>query len=212
MLCYFWKMKSISYAHEKYIFTSRRTTYFYAIALVTFGCILSNLFFNLQLYMPRCTGLTAEGVVKIVQALYECKGNLNRIRLHGICRMTKHHLDAISSAMCKGNQQKDDQSLFYSHRVHEVLNTNDERHIDVDVCPICTNVRLVFDCTRDGCRFVPSDLLNSYLLFASKISLQICWKFASVFLICLLTTHLCYMVTIFSAFRYLIVLSPVVVE
>ncbi|EEE68724.1 hypothetical protein OsJ_27392 [Oryza sativa Japonica Group] len=105
-----------------------------------------------KLYMPRCTGLTAEGVVKIVQVLYECKGNLNRIRLHGICRMTKHHLDAISSAMCKGNQQEDDQSLFYSHRVHEVLNTNDERRIDVDVCPMCTNVRLVFDCTRDGCR------------------------------------------------------------
>uniref|UniRef100_A0A0E0AVK3 F-box domain-containing protein n=1 Tax=Oryza glumipatula TaxID=40148 RepID=A0A0E0AVK3_9ORYZ len=105
-----------------------------------------------ELYMPRCTGLTAEGVVKIVQVLYECNGNLNRIRLHGICRMTKHHLDAISSAMCKGNQQEDDQSLFYSHRVHEVLNTNYERRIDVDVCPMCTNVRLVFDCTRDGCR------------------------------------------------------------
>uniref|UniRef100_A0A0E0AVK2 F-box domain-containing protein n=1 Tax=Oryza glumipatula TaxID=40148 RepID=A0A0E0AVK2_9ORYZ len=68
-----------------------------------------------ELYMPRCTGLTAEGVVKIVQVLYECNGNLNRIRLH-------------------------------------VLNTNYERRIDVDVCPMCTNVRLVFDCTRDGCR------------------------------------------------------------
>ncbi|KAF0899291.1 hypothetical protein E2562_015937 [Oryza meyeriana var. granulata] len=105
-----------------------------------------------ELYIPRCTGLTADGVVKIVQVLYECKGNLNRLRLHGICRMTKHHLDAINSVMCNGNQQQDDQSLFYSQRVHEVLNTNDERYIDVDVCPMCTNVRLVFDCTRDGCR------------------------------------------------------------
>uniref|UniRef100_A0A0D9X817 Uncharacterized protein n=1 Tax=Leersia perrieri TaxID=77586 RepID=A0A0D9X817_9ORYZ len=105
-----------------------------------------------ELYMPSCTGLTADGVVKIVQVLYECKGHLNRIRLHGICRMTQHHLDAINSVMSNGNPQQDEQSLFYSHRVHEVLNTKNERRIDVDVCPMCTDVRLVFDCTRDGCR------------------------------------------------------------
>ncbi|XP_040382969.1 F-box protein SKIP28 [Oryza brachyantha] len=105
-----------------------------------------------ELYMPRCTGLTADGVVKIVQVLYERKGNLNRLRVHGISRMTTHHLDAINSVMCNSDPQQDEQSLFYSHRVHEVLNSNDERRIDVDVCPMCTNVRLVFDCTRDGCR------------------------------------------------------------
>ncbi|XP_024316987.1 F-box protein SKIP28 isoform X2 [Brachypodium distachyon] len=107
-----------------------------------------------MLYVPKCTGLTGDGVVKIVQLLDEQNGNTNRLRLHGISRMTKHHLDIINSLMCKRNPQvkEDGRPLFYNHRVHEMLNTNDERPIDVDVCPMCKNVRLVFDCTRDDCR------------------------------------------------------------
>lgn len=104
--------------------------------------------------MPRCTGLTADGLVKIIQFLHECKGTLSRVRLHGICRMTNLHLDAINSLICRSSQQQDAQALYYNHRVHEVLNTDDSRPIDVDVCPLCRNVRLVFDCTRKDCRSV----------------------------------------------------------
>ena len=109
--------------------------------------------------MPTCTGLTGDGVVKIVQLLHEHKGNINRLRLNGISRMSKHHLDIIMSLMSNGSPQ-DRRPLFYNYRAREVLNTNDERPIDVDVCPLCTNVRLVFDCTRDDCRYVPSDPLS----------------------------------------------------
>ncbi|XP_062195894.1 F-box protein SKIP28-like isoform X2 [Phragmites australis] len=98
-----------------------------------------------ELFVPSCTGLTADGLVKIIQFLHEHKGNLSRIRLHGICKMTNHHLDVINSLMCKSSQQQDAQALYYNHRVHEVLNTEDECPIDVDVCPICRNVREVKD-------------------------------------------------------------------
>jgi hypothetical protein len=66
------------------------------------------------------------------------------------------------SVMSKGNPQvqQDRSPLFYNHRAREVLNTNDERPIDVDVCPLCTNVRLVFDCTKDDCRYVRCDPLS----------------------------------------------------
>uniref|UniRef100_A0ACD6AC11 Uncharacterized protein n=1 Tax=Avena sativa TaxID=4498 RepID=A0ACD6AC11_AVESA len=91
--------------------------------------------------------------MKIVQLLHEHKGNINRLRLNGISRMSKHHLDIIMSLMSNGNPQVEEarSELFYNHRAREVLNTNDERPIDVDACPLCTNVRLVFDCTRDDC-------------------------------------------------------------
>ncbi|XP_014756515.1 F-box protein SKIP28 isoform X3 [Brachypodium distachyon] len=36
-----------------------------------------------ELYVPKCTGLTGDGVVKIVQLLDEQNGNTNRLRLHG---------------------------------------------------------------------------------------------------------------------------------
>uniref|UniRef100_A0ACD5ZYD8 Uncharacterized protein n=2 Tax=Avena sativa TaxID=4498 RepID=A0ACD5ZYD8_AVESA len=106
-----------------------------------------------ELCVPTCTGLTGDGVMKIVQLLHEHKGNINRLRLNGISRMSKHHLDIIMSLMSNGNPQVEEarSELFYNHRAREVLNTNDERPIDVDACPLCTNVRLVFDCTRDDC-------------------------------------------------------------
>ncbi|CAD6265425.1 unnamed protein product [Miscanthus lutarioriparius] len=107
-----------------------------------------------ELFVPRCTGLTADGLVKIIHFLHGHKGNLSRVRLHGICKMTNHHLDVIKSLVCRGSQQQDAQALYYNHRVHEVLNTDDGRPIDVDVCPLCRNVRLVFDCTRKNCREV----------------------------------------------------------
>ncbi|KAL6862402.1 hypothetical protein ACP4OV_016743 [Aristida adscensionis] len=113
-----------------------------------------------ELYVPRCTGLTADGLVKIVQFLHEGKRNLNRLRLHGICKMTKEHLDVINSLMCKSNKQEDARALYYNHIVHEVLNKDDDRHIDVDVCPICRSVRLVFDCPRDDCRKVKGSWLG----------------------------------------------------
>ncbi|CAO2201902.1 unnamed protein product [Urochloa humidicola] len=106
-----------------------------------------------ELFVPRCSGLTADGLVKIIQFLHECKGDLSRVRLHGICKMTKHHLEVINSLICRSSQQ-DAQALYYNHRVHEVLNTDDSRPIDVDMCPLCRNVRLVFDCTRKDCREV----------------------------------------------------------
>lgn len=123
-------------------------------------CASSAKFFSplyLQLFVPRCTGLTADGLVKIIQFLHKCKGNLSHVRLHGICKMTNHHLEVINSLICRSSQQ-DAQALYYNHRVHEVLNTDDSRPIDVDVCPLCRNVRLVFDCTRKDCRLVTPSL------------------------------------------------------
>ncbi|OEL13821.1 F-box protein SKIP14 [Dichanthelium oligosanthes] len=111
-----------------------------------------------ELFVPRCTGLTADGLVKIIQFLHEHKGNLSRVRLHGICKMTNHHLNVINSLICRSSEQQDTQALYYNHRVHEVLNTDDGRPIDVDMCPLCRNVRLVFDCTRKDCRSVPLNL------------------------------------------------------
>lgn len=133
-------------------------------ALASVHLVLRCLFFYLQLFVPRCTGLTADGLVKIIHFLHGHKGNLSRVRLHGICKMTNHHLDVIKSLVCRGSQQQDAQALYYNHRVHEVLNTDDGCPIDVDVCPLCRNVRLVFDCTRRNCRSVPLNLLAAWLI------------------------------------------------
>jgi hypothetical protein len=110
-----------------------------AVITGTFG-LTFEVFFFLQLFVPRCTGLTADGLVKVVHFLNEHKGNLNRLRLHGICKMTKHHLDFFNTLMLKSSQQQDAQALYYNYRVHEVLNTDDERAIDVDENVLCAEM------------------------------------------------------------------------
>jgi hypothetical protein len=42
--------------------------------------------------------------------------------------------------MCKSSQQQDAQALYYNYRVHEVLNTDDERAIDVDENVLCAEM------------------------------------------------------------------------
>ena len=144
--------------------------------------------FYLQLFVPRCTGLTADGLVKIIHFLHGHKGNLSRVRLHGICKMTNHHLDVIESLVCRGSQQQDAQALYYNHRVHEVLNTDDGRPIDVDVCPLCRNVRLVFDCTRKNCRSVPLNLQSFEFPFSLVIRISPCSLLVELALLYLFST------------------------
>ncbi|XP_072982593.1 F-box protein SKIP28-like [Typha latifolia] len=105
-----------------------------------------------KLYVPGCTYLTADGMVKVVKQLNERKGNLNSLRLHGLCNITKDHLDILNSFLCKNNWQQVPQPSLYSYRHCVSFDRDDGRPIDVDLCPRCRNVRLVFDCTRQDCR------------------------------------------------------------
>lgn len=114
--------------------------------------------------MPGCIYLTADGMVEVVKRLHERKGNVNqlRLRLHGLCNIKKDHLDVLNSFLCKdGLRSKSLVPSFYgSNHLPESINSDDGRPIDVDICPMCRSVRLVFDCTRDECRSEVSLLLS----------------------------------------------------
>nr|CAD1826539.1 unnamed protein product [Ananas comosus var. bracteatus] len=105
-----------------------------------------------KLYVPGCTFLTADGMVKVVKQLFECKGNLNHLQLRGLSNIRKDHLDIFNSFLGKNNLQQVSQPSFYNSRHLISFDCDDGRPIDVDLCPKCRNVRLVFDCTRESCR------------------------------------------------------------
>lgn len=114
--------------------------------------------------MPGCLCLTADGMVEVVKRLHERKGNANqlRLRLRGLCNIEKDHLDVLNSFLCKnGLLSKSLMPSFYdSNHSSGSINSDDGRPIDVDMCPMCRAVRLVFDCTRDECRLVISHALS----------------------------------------------------
>ncbi|KAJ4801078.1 F-box protein SKIP28 [Rhynchospora pubera] len=109
-----------------------------------------------KLFVPGCLHLTADGMVEVVKRLHDRKGNVDqlRLRLYGLCNIKKDHLDVLNSFLCKdGSRSKSLMPSFYgSNHSSGSINNDDGRPIDVDMCPICRSVRLVFDCTRDKCR------------------------------------------------------------
>lgn len=108
----------------------------------------------MQLHVPGCTNLTADGVVRAVKWLTEHKGSLESLRIRGLRNIRIDHLDLLKSLVFKRDIEQVPQQYFYGNWHSLPPNSDDRRPIDVDICPKCTNIRLVFDCTRQNCRFV----------------------------------------------------------
>ncbi|KAK6921628.1 F-box domain [Dillenia turbinata] len=111
-----------------------------------------------RLYVPGCTGLTPQGVITAVKTLTEHKSNLRSLRISGIYDMNKEHLETIRSLMQSNpaqNQQQKQQPRFYQN--HRKFFTafkaeGDQANIDLEICPKCDDVRLVFDCPKEACK------------------------------------------------------------
>ncbi|KAG0464261.1 hypothetical protein HPP92_020330 [Vanilla planifolia] len=112
----------------------------------------------IKLYLPGCTCITADGVVRVVKLLVEQNGCLKRLRIHGIFNIKGEHLIILRSLLCKNLKQECSSTHFYSYCQSPSINGDDEPVIDVDVCPKCKNVRMVFDCTRENCRAMRNKL------------------------------------------------------
>ncbi|KAJ6820175.1 F-box protein SKIP28 [Iris pallida] len=104
-----------------------------------------------QLYVPGCTSLTVDGVVRVVRWLAEHKGNLERLQIYGVRNIRREHLDILNSFLQKTDEQRVPQPFFYGSW-QSLPYDGEGRPIDVDVCPKCRNIALVFDCTREDCR------------------------------------------------------------
>ncbi|KAF5748036.1 F-box protein SKIP28 [Tripterygium wilfordii] len=105
-----------------------------------------------KLYIPWCTGLTPDGVVKAVKTL-TC---LKSLSINGIYNVKKEHLEMLHSCLCPNPFQQELPPILYHEFRNENLqafsNRKIDRAIDVEVCPKCDDVRMVFDCPRETCR------------------------------------------------------------
>lgn len=109
------------------------------------------------MYVPGCTGLTPEGIIKAVEKLSENKHTLESLHIRGIYRITKDHLRNLQSYLQVNSpqqNQKKQRHILYHEDTNYLLLANEEgdRGIDVEICPKCDEVRMVFDCTKDACK------------------------------------------------------------
>ncbi|KAK9091509.1 hypothetical protein Sjap_024686 [Stephania japonica] len=107
-----------------------------------------------KLFVPFCTQLTPDGIVRAVKRLTDLhEHNLKSIRLQDIHNITKEHLQTLCS--CLGlNSDKQHQPpniyLGFEH-LRTFKRTDIDRAIDIGVCPKCNSLRTVFDCPRETC-------------------------------------------------------------
>ncbi|KAJ6718926.1 F-BOX PROTEIN SKIP28 [Salix purpurea] len=103
-----------------------------------------------KLHIPGCSGLTPEGIIRIVKTLSQHHNSLESLQINGISSLKKEHLETISSHLQMNPPQQKPQPILYRHHRNSFTSRNKEsrRVIDVDICPKCNEVRIVFDCAR----------------------------------------------------------------
>lgn len=109
-----------------------------------------------KLFLPGCSGITAEGVVNMVREHTNRRGpempGLKELRLRNIPGLTERHLQSLLDIMdvakvpCSGSKPR------YYNGDYDSLSCDFHGPIDVEVCSKCSTVRMVFDCNRDTCQ------------------------------------------------------------
>ncbi|TKY59854.1 F-box protein SKIP14 [Spatholobus suberectus] len=110
----------------------------------------------IKLSVPGCTRLSIEGIVGILKA-YNSMGTQGVKHLHigGLYGVSQKHFEELELLL-----GADSQLLQHSHKPHYYcrgnlyLSSDDNRTIDIEVCPRCQNLRLVYDCPAESCQGV----------------------------------------------------------
>lgn len=118
------------------------------IKIDKFACI----FF--QLIVPDCIKLTIEGILFNLKALKSSgKPAIKCLRiggLAGVCHVTDQQFEELKQLLDASKQGDQKPQFFrggYSHMICE-----DDRAIDIELCPRCKKVRPVYDCPVDSCQ------------------------------------------------------------
>lgn len=109
-----------------------------------------------KLFLPGCNGITAEGVINMVRAHTNQRApgvsGIKELRLRNIAGLTEHQLQSLLDIMGVEKVPLNGLKPRYYNKNYDSLSWSSERPIDVEVCPKCTSVRMVFDCCLDMCR------------------------------------------------------------
>ncbi|KAK8987799.1 hypothetical protein V6N11_027538 [Hibiscus sabdariffa] len=111
-----------------------------------------------KLHIPGCTGLTPDGVITAVQKLSDRQHGLESLRINGTGNMKKEHLERIryylqTNQKLQRIQRERQPLLYHNYRKFQAYRWEEHgRVIDVEICPKCNEVRVVFDCPREECK------------------------------------------------------------
>lgn len=113
-----------------------------------------------KLNVAGCSRLTIEGILsnlKLTKSLGN-KTGIKYLRIGGIFGVTREDFEELKFLLGlheKNEQQQKQKPRFFRPGPRYLFNyddDDDQREIDVEVCPKCQQVREVYDCNADGCK------------------------------------------------------------
>lgn len=106
-----------------------------------------------KLSVPGCTKLSIEGIVNNLKA-FKSKGaqDLKHLRIGGLYGVTEQHFEELKFLLGTDSQMKQNpRKPHFYHRGNFYLPNDDDSDIDIEMCPRCQNLRLVYDCPAEVC-------------------------------------------------------------
>ena len=106
--------------------------------------------------MAASKGVTVDGIVRNIRAHKErSKTGLKQLRIGGLW-VTREQLEQLNYLLDGGLKQRSQtvKPRFYpsGHYADFALLPDDDRTIDLEACPKCGGVALVYDCTNESCQ------------------------------------------------------------
>ncbi|KAF8390590.1 hypothetical protein HHK36_025117 [Tetracentron sinense] len=107
-----------------------------------------------KLCVPGCPRLSVEGIMNNLKA-FNSSGipGIKHLRIGGLYGVTSKHYEELKFLLAADNNMRLNahKPRFY-HNGHLHLSCDDDRAIDIEICPRCQNLRLVYDCPAESCQ------------------------------------------------------------
>ncbi|KAI4348264.1 hypothetical protein L6164_009004 [Bauhinia variegata] len=108
----------------------------------------------MKLSVPGCVKLTVEGILSNLRALKSSRRpGIKLLRIGRLAGITDEHFKELKDLLGadKYFQQRVQKPQFYQGGF-SYLTCEDNRAIDIEVCPRCQKPKLVYDCPAEGCQ------------------------------------------------------------
>lgn len=109
----------------------------------------------MQLSVPGCIRVSVEGILFNLRVIKSAGiSGIKHLRIDGISAVTDKQFEELKSLLDADNQVKQlikNKPRFYYGRQSYLL-CDDDRPIDVEVCPRCQKLSAVYDCPAEGCQ------------------------------------------------------------
>ncbi|GAV80363.1 hypothetical protein CFOL_v3_23824 [Cephalotus follicularis] len=106
-----------------------------------------------KLSVPGCTRLSIEGIVSSLKA-FKSMGTqgVKHLRIGGLYGVTQNYFEELKFLLGTDSFMQNAHKPHFYNKGKLYLSCEDDRAIDIETCPRCQNLRLVYDCPAEGCQ------------------------------------------------------------